>query len=127
MIRRNVIRSIGLLAMAALLASSLVAQAHHGWAWATDETFELTGSVKDVNLGNPHGEVTLDADGQEWTVEVGQPWRNERAGLTRETLAPGTEITVQGHRSANESEYLVKAEQVVIAGENYVLYPDRVS
>lgn len=101
------------------------AQAHHGWAWATNEEFEITGTITEVRLGNPHGEVTIDVDGEAWVVEVGQPWRNDRVGLTKEMLSPGREITVHGHRSADEGERLVKAERVVIDGENYNLYPDR--
>jgi hypothetical protein len=58
---------------------------------------------------------------------VGQPWRNERAGLTDDLLRPGRLITVHGHRSANENERLMKAERVVIDGRSYDLYPDRKS
>ncbi len=115
----------GIAALVALLLILGPVQAHHGWGWATDEEFELTGTVTAVSLGNPHGEVTLEADGEEWIVEVGQPWRNERAGLTEDLLAEGTEMTAHGHRSANASERLVKAESVVIDGQDYVLYAGR--
>jgi Family of unknown function (DUF6152) len=101
--------------------------AHHGWGWATDEEFELTGKVTGVKLGNPHGELHLDAKGEAWLVEIGQPWRNEQAGLTDDLLAIGTEVTVHGHRSANPDEKLMKAERLVIAGKDYILYPDRAS
>jgi hypothetical protein len=102
-------------------------RAHHGWGWATDEEFELTGQIKAVRLGNPHGELTLDVDGEDWVVEIGQPWRNERAGLTPDVLAEGTTVTAHGHRSANASERLMKAERIVIAGQDHNLYPDRAS
>ena len=62
-----------------------------------------------------------------WIVEVGQPWRNERAGLTEALLRPGRTMTVHGHRSANTGERLVKAERIVIEGRDYNLYPDRAS
>lgn len=115
---------LGFAVLAAFLATS-AAQAHHGWAWATDEEFEITGAVESVRLGNPHGEVTIDVDGEAWVVEVGQPWRNDRVGLSKEMLSEGREITVHGHRSARKGERLVKAERVVIDGTNYDLYPDR--
>jgi hypothetical protein len=111
-----------------LLAALVLPQgvtAHHGWGWATDEEFEITGEVVKTHLGNPHGEVTIAVRGDEWVVEVGQPWRNERAGLTAALLSPGTVITAHGHRSLNENERLVKAERVVVDGEEYVLYPNR--
>src|SRR5215813_11559894 len=68
--------------------------AHHGWAWASDEKFEITGTITAVKLGNPHGELSLDAKGEKWLAEIGQPWRNERAGLTKALLAIGTEVTI---------------------------------
>ena len=104
-----------------------VAFAHHGWGWATDQEFELTGKVTAVRLGNPHGEVTLDVDGKKWVVEVGQPWRNDRAGLTKSLLAPGQVLTAHGNRSSKEGHLLMKAERLVINGKSYNLYPDRES
>jgi len=119
------------LLMGALAAAgTLVARpggAHHGWGWATDDTFELTGRVTAVKLGNPHGELTLDVDGESWVVEIGQPWRNRRAGLSEEVLREGTLVTAHGPRSARAGERLLKAERLVIDGRDYVLYPDRAS
>jgi hypothetical protein len=118
------------LALLALVGCALFvrgALAHHGWGWATGEEFEITGTITAARLGNPHGEVTLDVKGEKWLVEVGQPWRNQQAGLTDELLSKGRLITVHGHRSKKESERLVKAERVVIDGKSYNLYPDRES
>jgi hypothetical protein len=103
------------------------AAAHHGWGWATDEEFEIRGTITAVRLGNPHGEVRLDVAGESWVAEVGQPWRNERAGLSAALLAVGRTITVHGHRSLKPDERLIKAERVVIDGRDYNLYPDRAS
>lgn len=100
--------------------------AHHGWRWTGNGDFELTGIITGVRLGNPHGELTLDANGEIWTAEIGQPWRNEQARLTGDLLAPGTEVTILGKRHADPEKLLVKAEAVTIAGKTYVLYPDRV-
>ncbi len=101
------------------------ASAHHGWRWAKAGNFEITGVVQSSKLGYPHGEVTMLVKGERWTVEVGQPWRNQRAGLKKAMLAKGTRITVIGHRAKDESQRLVKAERVRIDGKTYVLYPDR--
>ncbi len=101
------------------------AHAHHGWRWAESDNSEITGTLKSVRLGNPHGEMTLDVDGEEWTAEIGQPWRNDRVGLTPEILKAGITVTVRGHRSADESQKLIKAERVVIDGKTYDLYPGR--
>ena len=101
--------------------------AHHGWGWATNEEFELAGTVKPVRHGNPHGTMMLATASGNWTVEIGQPWRNASAGLTPQLLRPGTRLLVHGHRSANRNQRLMKAERIVIAGKSYNLYPDRPS
>jgi hypothetical protein len=106
-------------------AGASYALAHHGWRWTEDGNFELTGVIKAAQLGNPHGVLTVDVEGEDWTVEVGQPWRNERAGLTDEMLAVGRELTVSGARSADPAERRVKAERVIIDGRLHNLYPDR--
>ncbi len=117
------------IAAAVLLGLTPIAPlvAHHGWGWATDEEFQLAGTVRNVRHGNPHGEMRLATRSGEWAVEIGQPWRNARAGLTRQVLRPGTRLLVHGHRSARRGERLMKAERVVIAGKSYNLYPDRPS
>ena len=118
---------LALAAGAAALSPPRPAGAHHGWGWATDQEFELTGALKAVRLGNPHGELTLGTADGDWMVEIGQPWRNERIGLTPALLAVGTPVTAHGHRSAEASRKLMKAERLVIAGRDYNLYPDRAS
>lgn len=124
MLRRGV---LAILAMVVFGWMSQSVRAHHGWGWATDEEFEISGKIVNVRLGNPHGEVTIDANGEKWVVEVGQPWRNEQAGLTDGTFSVGRTITVHGHRSAKQGERLVKAERLVIDGKSHNLYPDRES
>ena len=123
--RRRLLLAAGL--TAASLSVAGAALAHHGWGWATDEEFELTGTITKIRLGNPHGSVWVQAEGGVWEVEVGQPWRNDRVGLTEEILSPGTEMTAHGHRSAKKDALLMKAERVVIGGKDYDLYPDRSS
>lgn len=113
--------------LAGLMAvTGSAALAHHGWRWTDGGDFELTGVVTASDLGNPHGVLTIDADGEIWTAEVGQPGRNARAGLTDALLAPGQEVTILGERAADPADLRVKAEAVVIGGETYVLYPERV-
>ena len=128
--RRKFLRGALSGAAAVLLSAPFVSSpvdAHHGWGWATDEEFELTGTIVGVRLGNPHGELTVDVAGEDWVVEIGQPWRNQQAGLTEEKLANGTEVVAHGHRSANPDAKLMKAEWLTIGGVKHDLYPDRSS
>jgi hypothetical protein len=118
-------RAVLAAAAAAGAALALPALAHHGWSWAEDGNSELAGVVVSAKLGNPHGELTLDVEGARWIVEVGQPWRNERAGLTDAMLAKGTRLTAVGHRHADPKKRVFKAERIVIDGRRHDLYPDR--
>lgn len=109
------------------LAPLAPAIAHHGWAWATNEEFRLAGVARQVRNGNPHGTMMLATAQGVWTVEIGQPWRMEQAGLTDAILKPGTRLMVHGHRSARPNQRLMKAERLMIGGKSYNLYPDRPS
>ena len=108
-----------------LAAPTVGALAHHGWAWTTGGNIDLTGIVRTVRLGNPHGILKIDVEGEEWTAEVGQPWRNERAGLKDGDLAEGVEIRVIGEPAADVSEKRIKAERLYLGKREYILYPGR--
>ncbi len=108
-----------------LLINGSSALAHHGWAWTTGGNIELTGIITSAQLGNPHGVLKVDLDGDLWQVEVGQPWRNEQAGLKDGDLAEGVEVKIVGEPSANVENKLLKAERIYIGDKEYVLYPNR--
>ena len=116
--------------LAALLAFGVAVQsgatlAHHGWAWTTGANVELVGVVEAIRLGNPHGILEVDVEGEPWTVEVGQPWRNERASLRDGDLAAGVEVRVIGEPAADPADKRLKAERLFLGGREFVLYPDR--
>jgi hypothetical protein len=117
--RRTVVNGF----LAGLLATP--ALAHHGWRWTSGENIRLSGLIRTARLGNPHGVLEVDADGDVWQVEIGQPWRNERAGLTDADFALGREIVVEGEPSANLEDRLLKAERIWFDGTQHDLYPDR--
>lgn len=120
---RSALRPLAVAALA--IAVALPAAAHHGWTWAEDVNAELTGTIVAAKLGNPHGELTLAVDGANWTVEVGQPWRNEQAGLKDAMLVKGVKLTVSGHKHTDPRKKVFKAERLVIDGKTFNLYPDR--
>lgn len=117
------------LAVIALVVGMLVQTgasfAHHGWSWTSGDNIELIGIIREISLGMPHGTLQVDADGEVWTVEVGQPWRNESAGLQPGDLAEGVEIRAVGEPSADLSDRLMKAERLYIGEREFILYPDR--
>jgi hypothetical protein len=119
-------RLLQLVACAAIaITASTPAFAHHGWTWAEDVNSELTGVIVAAKLGNPHGELTLNVNGANWIVEVGQPWRNERAGLKDEMLVKGVKLTAEGHKHIDPKKKVFKAERILIDGKKFDLYPDR--
>jgi hypothetical protein len=120
---KNLMLSAVVTIVLALHASASLA--HHGWAWTTGKNVELTGVIRKVSLGNPHGILNVDVNGELWTVEVGQPWRNERAGLKDGDLAEGVEVRLIGEPSADPVEKRLKVERLFIGDREFVLYPDR--
>ncbi len=109
----------------ALLAAPQGAGAHHGWSWTTGGNLELVGRIVEARLGMPHGVLIVEAEGERWTVEVGQPWRNERAGLKDGDLAPGIEIRAIGEPSEDLADRRLKVERLYLGDREYVLYPNR--
>lgn len=104
---------------------SFTAGAHHGWSWTTGENLELTGTIVETNLGNPHGSLIMEVDGTRWTVEVGQPWRNERAGIKDGDLAPGVTLKISGEPSRDADEKRIKVERLWLGETLHELYPNR--
>jgi uncharacterized protein DUF6152 len=119
--RRSIVK--GLMVVPLIFAGA--AHAHHGWSWAEDGNFEITGTITSAKLGNPHGILKINAKGEDWTVEVGQPWRNARAGLKDSMLVKGVELTIRGNRAKDPKLKVVKAARVIIKGQTYDLYPER--
>ncbi len=108
-----------------LAGFAVTALAHHGWRWTTGGNIELTGIIETAKLGNPHGVLTVDAEGEIWTVEVGQPWRNERAGLKPGDLKKGVEVRIVGEPSADLKVKGMKAERIYLGNKEHNLYPNR--
>ena len=111
--------------LAALLLIPTSALAHHGWSWTTGGNIQLTGVIVEARLGNPHGVLVIGVEDERWTAEVGQPWRNRRAGLKDGDLAPGVEIKVEGEPSADIEDRLLKVERLWLGKTKYELYPGR--
>ena len=97
-------------AAGALLLAAQHAHSHHAFAaeFDSNQPVHFTGVVKRMQWTNPHAwifvDVTLD-DGtvEEWAIEAGTPVVLFRRGFTRESLAPGTEIVIDGYRAKDGS------------------------
>jgi hypothetical protein len=95
---------------AAVLLAAAPAMAHHAFAAEFDakKPVHLEGVVTKVELINPHAWIHVDVKGQDgkvtsWMIEAGSPNVLLRRGFTKTTVAPGTQVVVDGYQSKDGS------------------------
>jgi hypothetical protein len=108
-----------------LLLAGGGALAHHGWSWTLDEDFELSGTIEEIYLGNPHAALKVMAEDGLWQVELAPAAATARSGFVEGVASIGDPVTASGHRSADPGEKRMKAEAITVAGTTYVVYPNR--
>lgn len=111
---------------AAACALASPATAHHGWAWTEDQPFELTGTVEEVYVGNPHVTLKVRAEDGVWDVDLAPLAASLRAGFDENAAKVGDEVTCVGFRSRDHAEHHMKAARVIVNGKTYDVYPNRV-
>jgi len=119
--RRHVVAGIVVLGVTASLA-----YAHHGWSWTVEEQSELTGTIQEIFLGNPHAVLKVEAEDGLWTVELAPPSRTRASGFDENAAKVGDQVTAIGNRSSDPNEKRMKAVQLVVNGKTYDIYPDRI-
>ena len=94
------------IAACALLLAAWPARAHHSFAAEYDATkpVKMTGTVTQMEWINPHAWIHMDVkkpDGkvENWMVEAGAPNALLRRGFNKQSLLPGTVITVEGYQA----------------------------
>jgi hypothetical protein len=89
-----------------LLLAAMPVMAHHSFAAEYDATkpVKMTGTVTQMEWINPHAWIHMDVkkpDGkvENWMVEAGAPNALLRRGFNKQSLLPGTVITVEGYQA----------------------------
>jgi len=108
--------------LATALFGGAAALAHHAFAAEFDanKPVNLRGPVTKVEWINPHAWIHIDsknADGTitPWMVEGGTPNTLLRRGITKDTVAPGTEVIVDGYQTKDHSLKRANGRDVTFA------------
>ena len=99
-------------ALVALMALSSTARAHHAFSaeFDAEQPIEVKGVVTKFELVNPHSWLYLDVkqpDGTvaNWGFEFGAPFNLKEKGISKKTLTPDTEVTIQGFKAKNGKNF----------------------
>ncbi|MFY9527479.1 MAG: DUF6152 family protein [Candidatus Acidiferrales bacterium] len=112
--------------VAALLAASGSAFAHHGTAnYDMTKAITLKGTVTDFQFINPHTLILFDVKNdkgevEHWQAEATSPNHLVRSGWTKNTVKPGDEITISGFRAKNGAPVLRFQKMVLASGQEIV-------
>jgi hypothetical protein len=114
-------RAFVVLISCSALFSGVPATAHHSFAaeYDRDRPITITGKVTLLEWTNPHARLYVEAVNEsgetvEWELELGPPNGLMRLGWRRDSLLPGTVVTVEAFRSKTD-EHIANARTVKLS------------
>jgi hypothetical protein len=113
---------------AALLLAALPVWAHHSFSSEFDvsKPLKLQGTLTKWEMINPHSWFHLDVKGPDgsvvsWLVEGGSPNQLIRLGVTKKTLAVGTEFVIEGYQARDGTNKAVGRNFLLADGKRLFL------
>ncbi|HLS58442.1 MAG TPA: DUF6152 family protein [Paracoccaceae bacterium] len=108
------------LAITAALAA-VPAAAHHGWgSYDSEAAMTIEGPIETVTIGNPHGEMTVEHEGQSWLVILAPPSRMQARGASEDLLQPGVTVRTYGYPRRDGTPE-IRAEWIEVGDERIPL------
>jgi hypothetical protein len=82
----------------AIAVAPVAAFAHHGWSsYIETDPVTLTGPLKDVVWGNPHGTARMNWRDRDWDVILAPTTRMTARGLSEQEINRGQPVTLTGY------------------------------
>lgn len=93
------------------------AWAHHGWSsYDAEKTIKAEVPLAEVRYRNPHAEVEIDYQGKRWQVILAPVSRMESRGLSKDGLAAGKSVTIEGYPRKDGTPE-IRAERITVNGK----------
>jgi uncharacterized protein DUF6152 len=106
-----------LIVLAALLALTSAAAAHHGWgSYDAAKPVTIAGPILTSKYENPHATITVRATDKVWTVTLAPTSRMTNRGALPELVAAGKNISAYGYPSTVEKDEM-RAERITVDGK----------
>lgn len=103
-----------------LIVAASAVFAHHGWG-GYRQVIEMTVTVTELKLGNPHDRLlATDDSGAQWNLLLAPPARNRRFGFSEESVSVGDQLELYGQKHPERNE--IKVHCLYRGGEMLYTY-----
>ncbi len=110
-----------LAALTLVALAPAAAQAHHGWSsYQESEPVTISGPLRDVVWGNPHGSAKMTWQDTEWDVVLAPVSRMNARGLEEQDINRGQRVTLTGYARRDGTPEM-RIERIVVGGKTIEL------